>query len=162
MTKKIKDSLEGRQPYPYGIDCVWLASDRNGHLGVFITAGDGPIPAQALDSAYMPVEDIEEQLCQLPIVSKAQLLVSVKQPDSLVDLAERGLFVYCWTESLPTMRKERRVYEPMAILSKPITASSLPSDLAALARAVRLTDVVFAAAEAIDICAHVSCVEAGQ
>ena len=47
------------QPYPEGIDCVWLASDREGRVGAFITAGVGPIPAEALSSVYMPVEDIE-------------------------------------------------------------------------------------------------------
>jgi len=65
------------QPYPEGIDCVWLASDREGRGGAFITAGVGPISAEALSSVYMPVEDIEGHLCQLPPVSQVQLLVSV-------------------------------------------------------------------------------------
>lgn len=29
-------------PYPFGIDCVWLASDRNGHVGAFVTADGAP------------------------------------------------------------------------------------------------------------------------
>lgn len=145
------------QPYPEGIDCVWLASDRDGHLGAFITAGVGPIPAEALDSVYMPIEDIEGRLCQLPPVSQAQLLVSVKRPDDFIDLAERGVFVYDWTDINRTTRDALRVYEPVAVPTKPITASSLPSDLAGLAKVLMLANVVFAAGESVDIRAHLSC-----
>jgi hypothetical protein len=148
------------QPYPEGIDCVWLASDRDGHLGAFITAGVGPIPAEALDSVYMPVADIEGRLCQLPSVSQAQLLVSVKRPDDFIDLAERGVFVYDWTDINRTAREVLRVYEPVAVPTKPITASSLPDDLAALAKVLTLPDVVFASGEAVDIRAHFRCAEA--
>ena len=148
------------QPYPEGIDCVWLASDREGHVGAFITAGVGPIPAEALSSAYMPVEDIEGRLCQLPPVSQVQLLVSVKRPDDFIDLAERGVFVYDWTDINRTAREALRVYEPVAVPTKPITASSLPSDLAALAKVLRLADVVFAGSGAVDVRAHLSCAQA--
>lgn len=145
--------------YPEGIDCVWLASDRNGCLGAFITAGVGPIPIEALDFAYMPVEDIEGQLCQLPPVSQAQLLVSVKRPDDFIELAERGVFVYDWTDINRTAREVLRVYEPVAAPTKPITVGSLPSDLAALAKVLRFKDVVFANGEAVDVRAHLSCAE---
>lgn len=148
------------QPYPEGIDCVWLASDRDGHLGAFITAGFGPIPAEALDSAYMPIEDIEGQLCRLPPVSQAQLLVSVKHPGDYIDLAERGVFVYDWTDINRTASEALRVYELVAVPTKPITASLLPSDLAALAKVLRLADVVFAVGEVVDIRAYWSCTEA--
>ena len=147
------------QPYPEGIDCVWLASDREGHLGAFITAGLGPIPAEALDSVYMPIEDIEVQLCQLQPVSQAQLLVSVKRPDDFIDLAERGIYVYDWTDINRTASEALRVYEPVAVPTQPITASSLPANLAALATALRLVDVVFAVCGAVDIRAHLSCAE---
>ncbi|MHA6832588.1 hypothetical protein [Ralstonia pseudosolanacearum] len=149
------------QPYPDGIDCVWIASDRNGHLGAFITAGVGPIPAEALKSVYMPVEDIEGQLCLLPIISQAELLVSVKRPDDFIDLAERGVFVYDWTDINRTARDALRVYEPVAVPTRPITTNSLPDDLAALAKVLELADVVFSTKTAVDIRAQVSCAEAG-
>lgn len=148
------------QPYPEGIDCVWLASDREGHVGAFITAGVGPIPAEALSSVVMPVEDIEGRLCQLPPVSQVQLLVSVKRPDDFIDLAERGVFVFDWADINRTAREALRVYESVAVPTKPITASSLPSDLSALAKALRLADVVFAANEPVDVRAYLSCAEA--
>ncbi|MBL8297959.1 MAG: hypothetical protein JNN30_06360 [Rhodanobacteraceae bacterium] len=145
------------RPYPEGIDCVWLASDREGHLGAFITAGIGPIPVVALDAGNMPVEDVEEQLCQLPPVSQAQLLVSVNRPDDFIDLAERGLFVYDWTDVNRTGRDALHAYEPVAVPSKPIAVSSLPSDLAAFAETLRLRNVVFSAGGIVDIRVHLSC-----
>jgi len=148
------------QLYPEGIDCVWLASDRDGHLGAFITAGVGPIPAAALGFTHLVVEDVEGRLCQLPRVSQAQLLVSVKRPDDFIDLAERGVFVYDWTDINRTTREALRVYEPVAVPTKPITASSLPSGLAEMAQVLRLADVVFADGEAVDIRAHLSCADA--
>lgn len=107
----------------------------------------------------MLVEDIEGRLCELPPVSQVQLLVSVKRPDDFIDLAERGVFVYDWTDINRTEREALRVYEPVAVPTKPITVSSLPSALAALAKGLRLADVVFAAGKAVDVCAHFSCVE---
>ncbi|MBB6580644.1 hypothetical protein [Ralstonia solanacearum] len=149
------------QPYPDGIDCVWIASDRNGHLGAFITAGVGPIPAEALKSVYIPVEDIEGQLCLLPIIAQAELLVSVKRPDDFIDLAERGVFVYDWTDINRTARDALRVYEPVAVPTRPIMTNSLPDDLSALAKVLELADVVFSTKTAVDIRALVSCAEAG-
>lgn len=145
------------QPYPEGIDCVWLASDRDGHLGAFVTAGVGPIPAEALDSAYVSVEDIEGQLCQFPTVSQVQLLVSVKRPDDFIDLAARGMFVYDWTDINRKAHEALGVYEPVAVPIAPITIASLPSDLAALAKALRMADVVFAGGAAVDVRRQLRC-----
>jgi len=97
------------QPHPEGIDCIWLASDREGHVDAFITAGVGLIPAEALSSVHMPVEDIESRLFQLPPVSQVRLLVSVKRPDDFIDLAERGAFVYDWPDINRTAREALRV-----------------------------------------------------
>lgn len=140
-----------REPYPEGIDCVWLASDCQGHVGAFITSGIGPIPADVLTSVHTPVEDIESRLCQLPAVSQVQLLVSVKRPDDFIDLAERGIFVYDWTDITRTALEALQVYEPVAVPTKPISVSALPFDLAALAKIMKLTDVVFASHNAVDV-----------
>jgi hypothetical protein len=147
------------QPYPEGLDCVWLASDRDGHLGAFITAGVGPIPLTVLDSACMPVDDIEGHLCRLPPVSRARLLVSVERADDFIELARRGVFVYDWTDVHRSTRAELRVYEPVAVPTHPITVRSLAPDLARLAQASRFTDVAFAAGEAVDVRAHFGCDE---
>lgn len=148
------------QPYPQGIDYVWLASDREGHVGAFITAGVGSIPVEVLSSVYIPIEDIEGRLYQLLPVSQVRLLVSVKRPDDFIELAERGIFVYDWTDIHRIAREALRVYEPVAVPTKPIMVSSLPADLADLAKALRLVDVVFAASKTVDIRAYLRCAEA--
>lgn len=147
------------QPYPEQVDCVWFASDRDGHLSAFITAGMGPIPIAALNCAHIAVEDIESRLCELPQVSQAQLLVSVQRPDDLIDLAERGIYVYDWTDIQRTQSEYLGVYKLVAIPTKPITASSMPADLATIAQDVQLADVLFAMSNTVDIRAHLSCVE---
>lgn len=148
-----------QRPYPNGIDCVWLASDQVGHLGAFITAGVGPIPIEALDTSILPIEDVENSLYQLPQVTRAKLRVSVKRPDDFIDLAERGLFVYDWTDINRTARDALHVYEPVAEPAQPITIGVLPDDLAPLAKAVRLPDVVFCENNAVDVFRHLKCSE---
>lgn len=148
------------RPYPDGMDCVWLASDCAGHLAAFITAGIGPIPVAALDASALHIEEVESSLCELPQVTQAKLLVSVKRPDDFIDLAERGLFVYDWTDINRTARDALHVYEPVAVPVQPIKVSALPDDLATLAKAVQLSDVGFVESNALDIRRHLSCAEA--
>lgn len=70
------------KPYPEGIDCVWNASDAQGSLAAFITAGMCPIPVAVLDSTIITLENIEGRLCELPAVSHAQLLITGDRPDT--------------------------------------------------------------------------------
>ncbi|WP_175874368.1 hypothetical protein [Burkholderia sp. BCC0397] len=131
--------------YPEGVDCVWLASDREGNIGAFITAGCGPIPEVVIDYEYIDIDNIEGRLCELPIVSGAKLLVSVKRPDDFIDLAERGLFVFDWADIARTDLSASRVYELVAMPNNPISEISLLSDpdLSGLARFCRLMRYVF-------------------
>lgn len=145
------------QPCPEGIDCVWLASDREGRLGVFITAGIGPIPLLALDYLSIPIVEIESRLYQLPRASQAKLLVSVKRPDDFIDLAERGMFVYDWTDIGRTHRESLKVYEAVAVPVVPATIESLPSDLAALARSLHIQGLSFEESNQIDVRTHLRC-----
>jgi hypothetical protein len=137
-----------------------LASDKNGLLGAFVTAGVGPIPRALLASALIPIEDIESRLRELPSVSRPQLLVSVKRLDDYLDLAERGVYVYDWTDINRTARAAIGAYEPVAAPINPISASELPSDLAAIADELRLTGVEFSDKIAVDVRAQVPCDEA--
>src|SRR5215472_14947016 len=88
------------QPYPINLDCVWIASDRDEHCAAFVTAGVGPIPALVLNNTAKSVliESIWEAILRLPKVSTCRLLVSVPRPDSFIAMAERGLFVYDWSD----------------------------------------------------------------
>jgi hypothetical protein len=145
------------RPYPEGIDCVWLASDRDGHIGAFITAGAGPIPVDALNSERLDVEDIEERVCSLPRISTARLLVRVKRPESFIAMAERGLFVYDWSDVHRTAREELRGYEPVAVPVNPVSTDGLGDELAASFAGIELKDVAFSDGHVLDIRKHMDC-----
>lgn len=145
------------RPYPDGLDCCWLASDRIGQLGVFVTGGSGPIPAQALLAAY-PLDDLEKTLLELPKASDIDLRVRVPQPNRFVALAERGFFVYDWSD---VHRTEQYIdeYELMALPYRPLTLDALPESLLDTARALRFISVSFASAWRVDVRAHMACRE---
>ncbi len=161
------------QPYPEQQERAWLASDGEGNLGAFITAGVGPIPTEALNATAVLFDDIEFRILQLPCVSQAYLPVPVpkscvesakhgnpnayKIPDSYAELAERGLFVYDWRDVHYLMSLD--AYELVVVPSKPITMSSLPFDLATFAKKVKMTNVKFGESDTVDIRAHLICSE---
>lgn len=151
-----------RRSYPHGIDTSWLASDKNGHLGLFITAGAGPIPMAALGSPFASLDDLEEQVWTLPIVAAAKLLVSVNRPEDFIGLAQRGIFTYDWSDVHRSTRSAVHAYEMVAAPDKPIELTSLPVNMAHFAGSVRFSDVVFASEKIIDIRALASCSEANM
>jgi hypothetical protein len=148
------------RPYPDGLDCCWLASDRIGQLGVFVTGGSGPIPTQVLLPAY-PLDEIEETILALPKASDIDLRVRVPRPDRFVALAERGFFVYDWSD---VHRTEQYIdeYELMALPYRPLTLDLLPESLSDSARAVRFSTVSFATAWRVDVRAHIASREASS
>lgn len=158
----IADESSGmdERPYPDGLDCCWLASDRIGQLGVFVTGGSGPIPAQVLLPTY-PLDQIEETILALAKASDIDLRVRVPRSDRFVALAERGFFVYDWSD---VHRTEQYIdeYELMALPYRPLTLDLLPESLSDSARAVRFSTVSFATAWRVDIRAHMVCREAAS
>ena len=68
------------RPYPQGIDWAGSHPIEFGHLGVFVTGGRGPIPAQALLPTY-PFDHIERSILTLPKASDIDLRVRVPRPD---------------------------------------------------------------------------------
>lgn len=145
------------RPYPEGVDCCWLASDRIGQLGVFVTGGSGPVPALVLLPPY-PLDDLEETILALPKASDIDLRVKVPRPDRFVALAERGFFVYDWSD---VHRTEQYIdeYELMALPYRPLSLDLLPDDLADMARDVRFGAISFASAWRVDVRAQAICRE---
>jgi len=145
------------RPYPDGLDCCWLASDRIGQLGVFATGGSGPIPSQVLLPTY-PLDEIEGAILGLPKASDIDLRVRGPRLDRFIALAERGFFVYDWSD---VHRTEQYIeeYELMALPYRPLTLDLLPDSLSDAARAVRFSAVSFATAWRIDVRAHMACRE---
>ena len=145
--------------YPDGIDCVWIAADRAGNLGAFITAGMGPIPSVALDFESKSIYEIEAEICLLPVSSTANLLVSVKRPDDYIDFAERGLFVYDWTDVTRTKRESLELYEQVAMPSMPLKLDSLPSNIFSIAESVIFAEILFSGSRTLDVPAFFECVK---
>lgn len=52
-----EESKMSVRSYPEGGDCFWLASDRDGNMGAFITAGCGPILEVVIDNGYIDIEN---------------------------------------------------------------------------------------------------------
>jgi hypothetical protein len=148
-----------RRSYPSDFDCVWIASDMDGRLGAFVTAGVGPIPDQALDYELIGIEQMEDAVCKLPHVSGARLVVQLKRPDDFIDLAERGFFVYDWQDCHRTTRESTNLYELMAVPLSPINAVVLPKPLRELVAVVKFEDIAFAEENAIDVRSRFSCCE---
>lgn len=144
-------------PYPLSFDVVWLASDRHGCLGAFVTGGVGPVPVVALTPAPGDPEDIELRLLELPVMAEAKLSASTPLPESFAALVERGLFVYDWTDVHRTRSTQRNAYQRFAVPTRAITVDALPEDIAAVARRVCLAGTDFGADEAIDVTLQLSC-----
>jgi hypothetical protein len=137
---------------------VWLASDRNGHVGAFVTAGWGPIPVRALTFEHDFVEDVESLVNELPRISTAQFLIA-DNVSSFTAMSERGFFVYDWRDVHRSLRECTRKYEPVAVPASPIRTADLPDPLIGVATSVTLSDVAFADRQALDISSLVKCCE---
>jgi hypothetical protein len=129
--------------YPLGIDCVWIASDYNGNIGAFVTGGEGPIPCSALRDKYFLIDDVEEALCDLPLVSGVRLLVSMPRPDDFIEMAKRGFFVYDWRDVHRTSRACSNMYEQIAVPQTPIALAALPVQMRSLASSVNFSPLAF-------------------
>ncbi len=130
--------------YPRGVDCVWIASDAKGHIAAFVTAGVGEIPRGVLSlTGEISVEDLEAELCLLPVNTSAKMLVSVKRPDDFIDLAERGMFVYDWTDIYRTSDSYVKKYEAVASPEMPLMINNLPSRLLSIANNMNFKKIDF-------------------
>src|SRR5579862_3582822 len=143
------------QPYPLQIDCVWIASDRVGHVGAFVTAGVGPIPVTTLKpNADLSVGDVEEAILKLPKVSGYRLLVNIPKLDSFIEMVERGIFVYDWSDVHRTKAESLQAYEPLVVPLDPISLDRLPDRLRAYAAGTKFETVAFAEGQLLNVEAY--------
>lgn len=105
--------------YPSGLDVEWIAVDRKGRVGVFTTAGNGPIPKACLTEAEV-LEKIWGAIRSLPEVMDYELVVTVARPDDFIAFAKRGLFSFDWEEFQETPR-----YEVQARPKTPLTVDAI-------------------------------------
>jgi len=128
--------------YPEMVDCIWIASDRNGRLAAFTTGGQGPIPKRAL--ALLAA--MEDAIAALPAKTQARISSrhSQRYDDELNVLAGRGLFVYDWSDVHRTRAEAIGVYELMAAPAVPALIENLPAETAAAFRHVICRSIEFA------------------
>jgi hypothetical protein len=129
--------------YPEQIDCVWLASDQDGHAAAFVTAGLGPIPTRALDLTEPPFDELEELVSAAAACSEVEMRVHVPRPDSFIALASRGLFVFDWTDIHKTRASSLDAYELVARPKQPAHADALPQLLRQACLSVTISGVAF-------------------
>lgn len=129
--------------YPEGIDCVWIASDQDGHLAALVTAGVAPIPIDILNNPVVDIQDIEQLICNLPKITKSNLVIQVPRPDDFIDMAERGFFVYDWHDVHRTESDKTNLYELIATPNIPIQLNVLSNQLADLAKKIKFTNISF-------------------
>lgn len=97
----------------------WLASDRNGYLGFFSTAGAGPIP-RAVAFSPADYEAVLEQVLALPKRAEAKVeRDNDRNIDEWIAISQRGFFAFDW-------RWESSSYEIVAAPSIPARVTDLP------------------------------------
>jgi hypothetical protein len=119
--------------YPVeGLDCGWLASDRDGRVAIFLTSGFAPIPEKIASRTYFDV--LEEKLDALSPRTTAEIFVPTKHAGDFPDFAVLGLFVFYWWD---TYRESHdNVYELVAAPAEPILIGDFHADVAAMAAEV--------------------------
>lgn len=145
--------------YPSDYDCIWFAIDSTGALAAFITGGQGAIPVAALQSQRF--FEHEATILSLAETSTYTMIRTVPTPDSFIQLASRGLYVFdaelCNDfQTPPTPRSYLLMTKP----DQPRKADSLPSTLRSRVELQQLDDCVFAAALRFEIPQNVHCISA--
>ena len=143
--------------YPLGIDLAWLAVDRGGHVAAFITGGEGPIPINLLDPDVLTDDDIEQRILSMPPVSLVRITRPGVESNSFAAIAERGLYVYDWTDVHRTATEEVHVYELVAAPTSPLKIAELPAELASVAALNAIPTADFVTAITLDVCQSVRC-----
>lgn len=138
--------------YPWGLDLEWIAVDRKGRVGVFTTAGAGPIPKACLTEAEV-LDQIWGAIRSLPEVMDYELVVDVPRPDDFIAFAKRGLFSFDWEQFQETPR-----YEIQARPKTPLTVDAIawPQELRSLLPQVTSSVLDFDDA-AIDVTSALEC-----
>jgi hypothetical protein len=124
-------------------DLVWIASDQNGHVAAFITAGSGSVMAPALEGIF----DVEALVLCEPVTCEATVYLQVPNPSSYIAMASRGLFVYDWAH--PGNRDS--FYELAARPLRPVQRNALSLPLQKRAIQCEMPDMQFELTEAIEV-----------
>ena len=144
--------------YPEGIDIAWVASDAQGNLGVFITAGVGPIAMPAMRFLDEELQCPEEMIAKLPEGGGSDLLMDAPDTSSYSRMADRGFYVFDWTDVYATDGFLEK-YELVATPRNPARTADLPPELSSACEATKFADINFAATTDVDPASEFECVQ---
>jgi hypothetical protein len=125
-----------------GTEFSWLAVDDVGHVGLFTTSGEGPVPNSALSQSDQNFE-VEEAILELSERSGCKLHVRYPRPDDYVSVAKRGVYAFDWTDIHQTQSRCTHRYSLVGEPELPLMVSDLPLPLQARARSTTLSGIVF-------------------
>jgi hypothetical protein len=127
-----------------GRELDWLAIDVDGHIGLFSTGGQGPVPVVVVAN----MDDVEaavERLPQLPIIGEVAESPTNGNYEFWADPSRRGLFGYDWGP-VPM-----GPYARLTIPSRPIAINEVQDSLVKATAALVQLPVRFSQAAAIDV-----------
>lgn len=137
--------------YPGGWDCFWIASDKGSNIAAFVTGGEGPIPKSVLSGGKLSIDGIWEAVHSLPVATFAKLFDILPSPNDFERIAEKGFFVYDWSDVERVASKRTHLYELLAAPTTPIKLNMLPPQLRDLADEVKFSEVVFSESLTLDV-----------
>lgn len=113
------------------VEFDWLATDLDGFVGYFSTAGAGPVPTASVQDGEL-LEDALDRIRALDRVCDGVPVAGVLNPRDWIDVAERGIFAYDWSHTT-------RQYELVAEPARPVRLHDLlDPKIRSLAAHVRL------------------------
>jgi len=78
-----------------GVEYDWLASDNDGYMAFFASAGFGPLPSPLLELGDS-IFDIIESVAKLPVRGRAEIVLDSGNVFDWIAMAERGFYSYDW------------------------------------------------------------------
>ncbi|QEL17677.1 hypothetical protein PX52LOC_04675 [Limnoglobus roseus] len=101
---------------PDWADVMWFGADAHGRVGMFTSAGPGPIP-RAVFRDLAAYNALDRFLRELPTAGKAEVLIRYKWTGDWVRVAERGLFAFNYDYDRGRPNGYRLVARPAVPLS---------------------------------------------
>jgi hypothetical protein len=140
--------MEADFPAAHSMDTEWYAVDGKGHVAVFISGENGPVPVGQFQKGDLP-----ELLRRL----RGGGTEAEREDDGWEELeleaAERGMFVYMYPEELSILEPYARTGTP----DGPLHVDQLPPDLRKQFKETTLNRVDFARDENVQPVEHLGC-----
>ena len=103
-----------------GLEFDWLACDEDGFVGMFSSAGFGPVPEAAIANADSLAEALD-RIKALPVTGDTTPVSGRTDPDDWIAAAQRGLFAFDWAHM-------RDRYQLEALPSRPVHLKDIKDD----------------------------------